>query len=323
MHQFLQYLRQGHAATQAAKQAEEVNKIGVLRGGNAGIVVQGKWYGKCGRVSALRALGLDLPPDSINTLDQFEYGFANEDIIAKLLTNAGVKFKREDDTPVAWTTTNGVQVTGRPDIVLQGPDGTNSTVVELKSVVSIWSAIGKHYDLRPDSTNLIQTAHYSWQLGNIPGALVYSNRGQFHLSTAPKWLQAKFGPGVYDVEYKSDKPTEPMKLLPFNRVYDLTWRDNKLYYHTDGMSKPEPTIITPQAIESYYTQVAGYIQGKAPLPPRPEPTSVDLSKSYKACQYCPLSDTCDQYEEQPDIWRDEAELKVQQLQQQFSEALAK
>ncbi len=192
------------------------------------------------------------------------------------------------------------------------PDGTPDVGVELKGIFSMWSAIGVHFDLKPKSDNLIQAAHYSWALGKLPWWLIYSSRGEFHVSTAPRWLQDKFKPGpVYDVEYRDDGA--PLKITPFNRVYDLTWnKDGHLYYQTDGLDTPVKTAITGEGIKAFYESLTEQ-RRDGTLGPRPTAKAVDGTKSYLACDYCLLKDTCDTYEKAPDEWRDRVQERVAEL----------
>jgi hypothetical protein len=195
-------------------------------------------------------------------------------------------------------------------VVLADADGKPLHGLELKLVSSFWTARGVHYDLQPKSDHLIQSALYSWLLRQgdtpLPYTLLYSSRVQWHLSTAPKWLQQKFKPGCYDVEFKEDG--SPFKVLPFNRAYTLTWVKDRLHYHTDGLKAPVATAIDMPSIWRYYHAVSQLGPGKA-LPPRPTPLGVDGSKSYNPCDYCPLAPVCDQHTDYQ-TWHDHATLTL-------------
>lgn len=317
-HPLLDMIAKGHDASVAKRLADAVPKLGHLRGGDAGAIVGTEAYGKCGRLSMMRADGVEFPVDN-DTREQFAGGFKNEDIVAEWLLagDPSLPLKRESDWPTEWATDNGTPVSGRPDIVLMNEAGTAATtLIELKSVVSMWSALSKHYDLKPDSGNIIQAAQYSMALGKIPMWLLYSNRSQFHLSTAPKWLQAKFLPGpVYNVEYKDDGT--PLKIGAFNRVYDLTWgADGHVYYHTEGLDRPVKTEVTEAAIRAYYNSVAEH-RAAGTLPARPSTKAIDGTKGFLACDYCEAKDVCDNYEGQPAEWRDRFKLKVKELEDEY------
>ena len=317
-------VKAAHRHNQAERREKEAAKeVKTLRGGDAGAVIDGKMYGKCSRLAGLRYEGVDVPVDHpLNTLNQFEGGFANEDIIYEKLVKGGIDpaaILREEEIPVAWTTKAGLPVSGRPDIcIMEG--GKVKVLFELKSVVSLWTAKSVHYDLRPKSDNLIQAAHYSMAHDAEETLLVYSSYSQFHLSTAPKWLQAKFQPGTHDVDFKADGT--PMKILAFDRVYRLTWGDDDvLSYWTEGLDAPQRTKLTKQSIRDYYEQLALELQEQT-LGPRPSGLAVDGGKSFKACDYCALKPVCDQYEKEPrQVWKDHVLVEVDQLEQKVKEAL--
>lgn len=305
-HWLLEQQAKGRAVKAVARAAEEQTKLGLLRGGNAGAIIDGEVYGKCHRVSYLRTLGLEAPASKPNML---EAGMASEELVAASLLAAGLKVV--GNQPVEWDLGDGVRVSGRPDLVVTGSSGDAGSVgVELKLACSIWTVRGVHYDLQPKSAHLIQAATYSLMTG-LPFVLWYRSQVEFHLSTAPKWLTSKFGKGGpwdYDVEY-NDKG-EPLKLVPFDRVYDLAWdTDGCLTYTTQGL----PTVRTKlraDDIRTYYRTVAS-LGTDRDLGPRPTALSIDGSSSYKPCQYCELASVCDRYEGEPfDVWLDHAKVAL-------------
>lgn len=287
----------GRAAERAERQGGEAQKLGTMRGGNTGALVNGKYYGKCARLSWLRSVGLELPIEP-NTYEMFDAGYANEDIVARLLTASGTAFQQEEECPIEWVLPNGTKVQGRPDVLVH-QDG-KSTGIELKLVSSIWTAKGVHYDLRPKSDHLLQAAHYAYQLG-VPYTLTYISRCYWHLSTAPSWLRDKFRGDVYDVDYREDG--EPLRIRPFRRHYDLEWRDDVLWYQTEG-TEWRKTRLTWQAVVDYYT-IASQLGEATELPAPPCGVSIDGSKSYKACDYCDLADVCKEHKDAA-AWRDHA-----------------
>jgi hypothetical protein len=209
-------LDRGHTAKQLTKAKADAEKLGHMRGGSVGVKLpEGTIIGKCARLSMLRSIGLSVPITPRNKLDMFEAGFANEDIVVELLRAGGLSVVPEAELGYSYTLPSGVPVSCRPDAAIADTSGKLVAGLEFKLTASMWTAIAVHFDLRPKSDHLIQAGHYALHLG-VPMFLVYSNRSEFHLSTAPYWLQNKFGPGVYDVEFKANKP---LKILPFNRVY--------------------------------------------------------------------------------------------------------
>lgn len=316
-HWFYTAVDRSFLAAQKKREEEAATSDPALRGGNAGALIDGTYYGACPRVSALRYEGLDIPVDMPwNTYRQFAGGLANEDIIYEQLLGHGIpadRIRREEEIPVRWTTDAGIPVTGRPDICIMSDEDPEkvSTLFELKTVVSLWTAKGVHYELVPKSDHLIQAAHYSMIHEAKETLLVYSSRAQFHLSTAPGWLRSKFEPGTHDVQFKDDGT--PMKIMAFDRVYQLAWDGEFLTYYTEGLDAPQRTALTKDSIRAYYESVARSLQDNVQLP-RPGKKSVDGSKDFLKCQYCPLSDVCDRHEnESRSTWKDHVSVEIDQL----------
>ena len=312
----LDWIGQGHAAKAAEHAVKEAAKLGHFRGGSAGLLTEdGTLYGKCPRVAYLRSQGLEEPVDD-NTREVFEAGYANEVIVLDLLRRGAAAHDPDlevadgDGIALTYQLPDGTPVSCRPDALVRVREtGQPVAGFEFKMAASLWSWTAVHYDRRPRSDHLIQAGHYSLRAGGAPFVLLYSCRAEFHLSTAPKWLQSKFPPGVYDVEYKDDGAT-PLKLRPANRAYELTWRaDGRLQYWTDGLDAPVPTEVTADAIERYYLRVAE-IRDTLQLGPRPSGMAVDGSKSFMPCDYCDLKPVCDAHEATGATWLDHARLKL-------------
>lgn len=312
----LDWVAAGHAAKAREHAEGEATKRGHFRAGTAGLLTEdGQLYGKCPRVALLRSEGLEEPIDA-NTREMFEAGFANEDICMDLLGRGlaehapDLEILTGDGIRGSYSMPDGTQVTMSPDALVRVAE-TGQPVLgfEFKLTASMWSAIGVHYDLRAKSDHLIQAGLYSLKHGKIPFVLYYANRSEFHLSTAPKWLQSKFGPGTYDVQFKDDDPTKPLKILPFNRTYLLTWDGDHLQYTTDGIDGWVKTQVTEASIDRFYAHVASIRDG-GPLGPRPGAVAVDGSDSFLPCKYCDLKDICDSHEANRDIWMDQVRVKL-------------
>jgi len=274
--------------SQAHNQAS-ILKLGLLRGGSAGIVLSsGDSLGKCPRISHLRQIGVEEEVD-LSSKILFEAGYSNETVVKALLdasTEPGEEWTSAED--VRFTLPSGLEVGLRPDLLLTR-GGQAQLGVELKNIASLWTARDVHYDLKPKSEHLIQAGLYSLAYGKLPWRLLYSSYGQFHLSTAPKWLQDKFKPGAPDVEF-TDRG--PLKITSFFREYELTWQEGFLCYQTEGLDKPVLTDVSLEGFDKYYQRVQD-VQSKGVLPKRPTPLSVDGSKSYNPCDYCRLKPACD------------------------------
>ena len=301
----LPLLVRGRQAQRDEHAAGEGAKLGTLRGGSAGILTpEGQVYGTCPRLSHLRKLGKQVEVEPYADI-LFAAGYSNEDIVAEELRAAGIPFKQEEEIPVVWETSNGTKVTGRPDIVILDEAGNPAMGLELKLISSIWTAKSVMGQGEPKSDHLIQAAHYSWKL-DIPWKLVYANRAYWHINYN-KFLTTTFK----DNEYCEHKEDRPFRILPAYCVFELEWQGDRLHYRKEGTEEYTSTEITKDSIESYFEAVAGIIDK---VPPRPTNKHVNGGKSYKACDYCALSDVCDTHES-ADLqrWTDEATIEINKL----------
>jgi len=320
----IQLLRAGRLALDVRPPDE----AGALHASSVPVLADGILYAggkQCPRIAWLRWTGVDIPAE-FNRILMFGLGHQNEEIIAKELAAARAAFLREDAAgcAISWTA-SGIRITGRPDFLILGDVAGRARRptlgLELKAVCSLWTMHKVHYALVPTSEHLVQAAHYSWQHGFLPWSLIYTSRVDWHLSTAPGWLQKKFPPGAYDVELGNDG--KPFKIVPFERAYRLSWRpapgstelDDRatLVYWTEGLTEAVPTRITPRSIQDGAALVGSLFQPRVGLGPRPGKVHVDGGDTYSPCQYCDLAEVCDQYEGSPDLWKDRAIQKVAEV----------
>lgn len=304
---------------------KEATKLGILRAGNTGIALSGnKLAGSCARQTLLRFLGIKYEEIEDNKRLMFDAGLSNEDIWVKALEE-GIKasgspliIRREEEIPISWVTPSGVTVTGRPDIVLgtEGTDGTFTAAlgIELKLVSSTWTARDTGVMLEPKLQHLMQSAHYSWKLG-IPFQLWYTNRAEFAVGSG--WEQNTF-PKQKDtltdvILYgeKKDKRTGRVfptvkKILQYRQGFELDWTSKgQLRYRPliEGMNLEwTSTPITQAGIVAYYEAVVKQ-QVEKKLAPRPQVLKADGSEgNFKACDYCPLKEICDNAETKYERW---------------------
>jgi hypothetical protein len=302
------------------KHAEgEQQKLGNLRAGSSGIMIPtGEVAGSCVRKAHIRQLGLELEDLSEDKLLMFDLGFANEDVIADKLKSVlpeGHTILREEEIPVEWTTTNGTRVTGRPDIVICKTTGADPNKLtrahnnmllqptlglELKSVHSIWTARDVLFGGKPKLSNVIQAAHYMWQL-NVPYKLIYSAYSQLGQGMAGKddWISKQFPrPGQPFSEYVEYNPKGQIKhIRQFEIVYDLQFSDKGVVqFKLEDDTKWKDTIVTRDGIIRFF-EATSQVQSTGVLGPRP--SQVDLfgeKAGYSDCSYCPLKDICDRLE---------------------------
>lgn len=288
----------------------EKSKTGNLRAGNSGILSSenGEVAGSCVRKAHLRALGIEIDPPTEDKLIMFDLGFASEDIIAEKLVRAmpeGHILLREEEIPIEWRTTNGTKITGRPDMVIcaAGTPPVPVLGIELKSTHSLWVAREVVFNRKPKLGNLIQAAHYMWQL-NVPYKLVYTNYSQLGQGMAGnEWIVKQFPrpgePGSEYIEY-NDKKKTIKHIRQFEIVYDLRFDEHgRLQFKREDEADTlwTSTIVTRDDIRNFYEYTATMASDKK-LGPRPSQVdSLGNKAGYKDCDYCPLKPVCDEHED--------------------------
>lgn len=282
----------------------EVNKLGNLRAGSTGVMsANGDIAGGCHRLGFLRSKGIEIEEISADKHIMFELGFANEDIVyeqLKSVLSEGHSILREEEIPVSWKTTNGTQVSGRPDIVImdhsEGSPGKPILGLELKSVHSIWTARDVLFGREPKLNNIIQSAHYMWQL-NCPFKLMYKSYSQLGqgMVGSGTWMTKQFPeqgqPGSEFVEYNDKGGIKHIK--QFEIVYDLRFNSKEvLQYKVEGTEKWISTPFLKQDIARYYeflsTMESENKIGPIPLTVKPSGEKAN----YSNCNYCALNNIC-------------------------------
>jgi hypothetical protein len=252
--EYYSLLRKGFLRRILKERKENAEKTGIMRGGNSSALYKGRVIGIDPRVTLLRYLGLEMPNDFDSYL-LFDAGYANEDLHSSLLKEAGAEFKCEQEVPVAYTITtkagNEIPVTGRPDRAMIKDDKL-AVIIEEKQVASSWKAKElSHWGMgNPKPENIVQAAHYSMAHGMLPAILVYTSRSWHAMKAKKDDLclpdhRAILGGGEWTFGAK-----------PFMSLYDLTWKDDRLYL--EGTS----TVISPQSIKDYYKYIAECAEDK-------------------------------------------------------------
>ncbi len=284
----------------------EVNKLGNLRAGSTGVMSEsGDVAGGCHRLGFLRSRGIEMDDITADKHIMFELGFANEDVVYNQLLSIlkpGQVILREEEIPINWKTINGTQVSGRPDIVICDASETGNKAVlglELKSVHSIWTAREVLFGSEPKMANLIQTAHYMWQVG-CPFKLMYksySQLGQGMVGTGT-WMTKQFpskgDPMSEFVEYNEKGGIKHIK--QFEVIYDVQFSDKDvLQYKLENATRWTSTPFKKQDISKYYEYVSTMESedkiGPIPLTVKPNGEKANFSN----CSYCKLNDTCKSY----------------------------
>lgn len=299
----LELVKAGIRNIQEEHAAHEVTKRGVLRAGSTGLLLpDGSVVGKCARQTYLRLEGIEAGEDDASREFMFAAGRTNEDSWIDLFRRAGIapeNIKREEEIPISWVTRSGRTVSGRPDIVLGEPYAGGwrpEKGIELKLVSSLWTARDVAIKQKPKAMHLMQAAHYSWKLGDIPFELWYTSRADFAING---WAQKQFPKqgqqGSHVCQY--NEKGEVMKTIPFIVGYELGWNKGRLEYRALAGGKDwVSTIITKQAIQEYF-ELVDEMTRTDKLPPRPINVSATGEKgSYSICSYCPLQQVCDKKE---------------------------
>lgn len=320
-------LREGRRRERAARQIEDQAKLGTLRAGNSGVLsAKGDSAGGCLRVAHLRTLGIEVEPPDDSTMIMFQAGTANEDIIYKDLLHTCAPNElilRETEIPIRWMTSTGTPVTGRPDMVLCRRVPATDTIpektvpvlgIELKSVHSVWTSRDVLFGSEPKTDHLIQSAHYSWQLGaqagllsgGIPFRLLYK---QYSNQVVPQWAERMFPssgePFSEHIEYNDRGGIKCIR--PFEIAYELEWdASGTLHYRREHAAQPDvrpgartgrggwvKTLVRYEDIQRFFEHAAQLpIVGLGSRPSNPDPTGKE-EKKWTKCSYCPLKNVCD------------------------------
>lgn len=258
-------IREMLARSMAREQAEHAEKeklkLGVLRAGNSGVMIEAGRKGlptpagSCPRTAHLRSLGIDLETPTDDKLIMFAGGFLNEDYwYAKLKADwePGL-ILREHEIPIEWMS-GDTQVTGRPDMVLcdeinlpdeNGPRFINVPVlgIELKGMASIWTArdvsFSQGVPQGPKMNHLCQAGHYSWKLGekyNLPAPLPYKIIYSSYVNFPSPLMFASDGTKEKMEHKMFPRPGDPgsekceygdsgwlKNVIPHHMIYDIAW----------------------------------------------------------------------------------------------------
>lgn len=212
----LDMVRMGYEHKQQVAVQAESEKVGVLRGGSAGVWVdnQKRFAGHCPAIAYLRYRGITLPdatPDLARQL-MWDMGHTNEDSWLQLLKSSWPgRILVEEEIPVALEVESEgrkVRVTGRPDLVLCAKDGTPVRGLELKAIASMWTA--RHVVVRkqPKIAHVCQAAFYMLAFESrysaIPYEIWYTSRtafevaADFHQKDYPRYGE----PGSENFDYQ-------------------------------------------------------------------------------------------------------------------------
>lgn len=234
---------QGEEVLRKQHQERERSKIGILRVGNAGCMIdKERCIGASPQTTLARFLGYQLPSEASQAY--FDGGIDNETVWETNLRAAGIAFKREEEIPVVHTLPCGTQVTGRPDIVTGVGNFTPELMLELKASQATKSSAEKLYLEKPSTEHLIQASTYSMFLG-IPAILVYTSNVSGGINNW--WTKKEVG----DLD------------ATFGKIeFKLGWEDGHLYYMKGGLRVE--TVVTQQGILDYYSNIVKMARERKP-----------------------------------------------------------
>lgn len=316
-------IEEGQRARRATH-AEET--MGTLRGGNSGIYEAGEAPSHCLRKAALRSFWAIEPAVTESKHLIFDNGLNSEAKLVddwQLALEPGQRILTQAECATRWMTSNGIPVTGSPDLVVVDRGGKPVYGLEMKNVNSVYKA-GKVLKETPGADALTQAAHYSYQLGKIPWYLIYSSHTQHHNIDKMMWYMkvltdnpnyrhifdwatrpAYEGTGKNKVEVGREEYAK--SLLGFRISFELKWEDDQVWVRTCGLlphgglkANMEPgewvgSVITWERIRAYYELLARCSLATSPLPPRPADLNIDGSESsFKPCDpaYCEWAKHC-------------------------------
>lgn len=293
---------------QIAKQEEqEKTNIGNLRAGNTGMInTDGDIIGSCAAEAYLRMKGISMMKNNVNQELMFSSGRGNETLWVDSLKEAwnkpGQIILQEQETATGWQTETktDIKVTGRPDIVLQ-ENGKNIVGIELKQVMSSYTATAMLINKEPFLKHLMQMAHYMFAL-DIPFELWYTNRTKIDIPEYMTYNKKMPRPGeklseYFDYNYyrlgkehyKTGKPTkhklvnyqafldekakgndvraEPKKYRPFMTGFLAQFQNEQLYIKQaeDPRAPWLKTIVNISDIKRFYNYISEIeLSGKVP-----------------------------------------------------------
>jgi hypothetical protein len=294
--------------TQKESEEKDREQAGTLRGGNAGVVLDGQPYAKynCPRKTYLRYKGISLKDKEDSTLLMFEGGKVAEEIWKIVLSgheSDNLVIKREEEAAVSFRIQDK-EVTGRPDFAIYNKEGRPLLGVEHKNLSSVYSSLDVRVGGEPGFDHLAQAGFYMAALG-CQYKLIYTQTVMFPLIG---WLAKKVSRDSPLVEL-NDKG-EPKTLKPGIEVFDLRFGPNGvLQFKREEELIYKDSIITRQSIMNNYEYILNMDKTNS-LGKRPKNIKWDgKEKDWTACTYCSLKDTCDRLESNPKAWLKEIQEK--------------
>lgn len=305
-------LAEGRRLKTSQDKTERAKEPQALRAGNSGILVstdkEDIVYGECARKAHLRYLQIEETASAM-TQEIFDEGTSSEPIVNAIiqpgldsLYPGHLLMDGEFTVATTWQTSKGTPVTGRPDGVIVNKDNVPVAIIEHKKKISYYSMRNSSFMGMADNKHLVQAAHYSWQLGNIPAYIIYRSGSIWHWWAFDRKIRDEIqaSPHQNGIEYKDSSPS---KIMPHYSIYTLTWEDGIVYVEYEG--KKQATLITADGIRNFYDATDGIREHKE-LGPRPSSKSLIIGNKsgYSPCGLCAFKPVCDAHEHNYETWLD-------------------
>jgi hypothetical protein len=261
-------LKDGHEKINKRESEREESKIGFLRAGSSGAIVNSTaLYTDCGRKAQARLLGYSPEPTEELRL-MFNCGLTLENYIETRLQAAGIDYGKEEEITRYFDDIG--YISGRPDFeVFLEEKGVRKLIgIEVKSFVSPFSVIKQRKNDFPMMKHLIQAATY----------MMMTNRDEWYICIGHFFYVNQNG--------KKHNPALVWYELKKNGDGKLTVTNEK------GRFRDLPFDFSN--ILSYYKEVRNKTDAKQLMD---RPTEMELNvDTYNRCNYCPMKSACNEYE---------------------------
>lgn len=266
--QMKELFTEAHGKINEKEREKEAAKLGTLRAGSSGALVDDKaYYAQCGRLAQARMLGYQSEPTEEMRV-MFTQGLALEDYIEERFKALGLEYGKEE--PVETFFDDIGFISGRPDyeVFIRNENGGLKLVgIEVKSLASPFSVIKQKKNDFPLMKHLIQSVTYmlitnrdEWMIC-IGHAFFVNQNGKKH-NPELRWYHVKKSADGIRVFNESGKAFK----LPFDFSHIL----------------------------AYYKEVRSKTENKQLMA---RPTELELQvDTYNRCNYCPMKSACNEYE---------------------------
>lgn len=292
---------------------QDLNRVGYLRGGNAGLFIEGEdgeveCVNSCPRQAYLRAKGYQIEEaddDRVRTERMFAAGRRNEDSFVERIERSydGV-ILREEELGLEYKLSCDVMVSGRPDIVLADKKGEELLKgIENKRISSLWTGVKVLYKCEPKLSHLIQSGHYFDKLGVPSYDLWYTGDTDFALPGHFQYLPRKGKPLSEFLKFREGR-RDAHATRCIEVGFELDWNEEDVLIFRQVSDKGEilsewkESIVSKERIDKFYEFLGGCLleaEKHDYLMPRPVLRTWNGKKEgYTQCDYCELKETCDE-----------------------------